>query len=202
MRSPGRFPELPSTLNPDAHVPDELPGQSAASQLVEIVLRHGWERGANGFRNRSLCPQLLWERIRNTHTMPVYAKEPRPYEIVLTLHRRGLVRRRVVVVAQLTLMKMKLFDGELATSVMRYLMHPPYHLTSDYLARVRVPVGEVFINLRRWFWWYGGLLVPRSLHSLICVDTAHLRNSVVKVESTEPEPPDATVVAVPTRLRR
>jgi hypothetical protein len=175
-------------MNPHAFVPDEEPGTSAAFQLAYCVDRHDYEQ-----RNvwRGLAPNL-WERIFDTH-VPLYSKEPYPYKIVLMLHQRGLALRRIVL-AKLTLMK--LVDATLAKCVMRYLMHPPYHLTSDYLARMQVPVGEVFISLRRWFWWYGRLPVPRCLRSLVSVDPAHMRISVVKVEREEPD------AESPTRLCR
>jgi len=144
------------------------------------------------------CDTSMWTRIIvSQDSMDVYPGKMWPFEIVLMLHRRRLALNKLIVLR--TTIK-KLVPPPLAAKIVEFLRRPPIHLTSDYLTRVHVPPGEVFVTLRRWFWMYGRLPVPRCLRRLVSVDRAHLRE--VKEEPTEPGRLHAAALAEPVRQRR
>jgi hypothetical protein len=137
-------------------------------------------------------------RLLAVQFMEVYADEQWPHEIVLMLHRRRLALNKLSVLRSTI---KKLASPPLVTKIVDFLRLPPIHLSSDYLTRVGVPTGEVYVTLRRWFWmWGGGLPVPRCLRRLVSVDAAHLR--AVKEEPAEPGDSHATTLAEPMRQRQ
>ena len=147
---------------------------------------------------REMLQGDMWHQINLAQSLEViYQGELWPHEIVLMLHRRGLTLNRMVLV-RLTLAKV--MAPALATKVTRYLIHEPFHLSSDYLTRTNVPIGGVFLTLRRWFWSYGRLPVPRCLRKLVSVHPCHLQ--VVKMEDAEPSPATPIVAAKSSRKRR
>ena len=154
---------------------------------------------ATSTRSGPVLPDRYFDPVWNNRSFPVvYPDEKWPYELVLMLHRRRLALNKLSVLRATI---NKLVTPQLATKIVEFLQLPRIHLTSSYLSRVFVPPGEVFVTMRRWFWLYGRLPVPRCLRRLVSVDAAHLR--AIKVETTEPgHVHDAALVEPMTPRRR
>lgn len=141
----------------------------------------------------------MWSRVLETQiNRTVYSDEHWPHELVIVLHRRSLELQRLRLIRR-TLSKALL--PVVVKHIGDFLKRRPYYLTSNYLTRMQVPIGRVFLTLRQWFHEYGKLPVPRALRQLVSVDPAHL--CAVKREEAEASPP---VVAMPApdrpRVRR
>ena len=111
----------------------------------------------------------------------VYEGELYPHELVLVLHRRSRMAQHAWVLSP-TVHKIMLL-GILTDTVMSFLIPKRFILTSDYLTRQMVARGQVLLTLRRWFWAYGRLPVPRSLRMLVVIEPAHCL--VVKAEPAD-----------------
>ena len=120
---------------------------------------------------------------REESRLVVYRGEMYPHEIVLALHRRARAQQRLRLV--------RLVVGRVvrkplpANMIVGFLEPRRLCLTSDYLARQRVPADQVWLTLRRWFWMYGKVAVPRNLRALVAVDPAHTRGAETAVKEEE-----------------
>lgn len=111
----------------------------------------------------------------------VYVGELYPHELVIALHRRAraLQRLRLVRLTVGRIVKKPLP----ANRIVSFLAPRRLPLTADYLTRQEVPADQVFLTLRRWFWTYGKVAVPRNLRALVAVEPGYAL--AVKAECEE-----------------
>ena len=106
--------------------------------------------------------------------LSVSEKDMTPYQLVVALCRRASIRQKV---RRTKLVVAKAIGKNLpAAIVMEFLVLKPLKplvLSHEHLRLWGVPPGQVFVTLRRMFWVYGRVSVPRSLRQLVLVDPKH-----------------------------